>query len=238
MAAVQNRDQFHGAQAIGGEKLYNERGHMIVATMSDMPEPQCLEPDWNHSRPSIDEVRLVCNRISVTQAQLGSAAVHRFLESIRKSHHNGGAHLAAFTLGPDVVFDWFASRNRLSDEHLIDSLIVHPAIREALPQIQIPESKADTGLEMADPFLLDGKLARVLHNGGAYTNPDGDGREAKNLALEVCDTIFGLRFGQISLLESFEAWTPWFKGIAWDMTLVLFDRRLRKLSILAITDTD
>ena len=205
-----------------------------------MSESHCLEPDWNQPRPPLDEVRLMCNRISVHPAELASEALDRFLERVRKSHVNGGAHLAAFRLGPDVVFDWFASRNRLTDERLIDSLIVHPAIREALPEMEIPESKADTGLTMGDPFLLDGRLARVLYSGGAYAyaNVNRDGREAKTLAIEVCDAIFGLRFEELSLLESFQAWTPWFNGIAWDMTVVLFDRRLRRLSILAITDTD
>jgi len=77
---------------------------------------------------------------------------------------------------------------------------------------------------MADPFFLDGRLARVLHNGGAYSTAYGDGREAKTLALEACDAIFGLRFAEVSLLESFQAWTPWFKDNAWDLTLVVFDR--------------
>jgi hypothetical protein len=113
-----------------------------------------------------------------------SDVLDRFLGRFRKSHSNGGAHLATFTIGPDEVFDWFASRNRLSDEHLIDSLIVHPAIRDALPQMEIPESRANTGLEMGDPFLLDGRLGRVLYSGGAYTNAQGDGREPKILRLK------------------------------------------------------
>jgi hypothetical protein len=141
-------------------------------------------------------------------------------------------------VGPDSIFDWFASRNRLDDERLIDSLFVHPTIREALSEVQIPESKVETGLKMADPFLLGGRLAHVLYHGGAYTRAGGDGRVDNDLALQVCDAIFGLRFGELSLLESFDAWTPWFKGIAWDATVALFDRRLRRLSILAITDTD
>jgi len=91
---------------------------------------------------------------------------------------------------------------------------------------------------MGDPFLFDGRLARVLYNGGAYTTSEGDGHDAKTLAIEVADAIFGLRFGEVSLLESVQAWTPWFKGIAWDLTMVLFDRRLRRLSMFVITDTD
>jgi hypothetical protein len=177
----------------------------------------------------------MCSRITVNRVELRSEAIDKCLERVRLSHSNGGAHLSAFAVGPDLVFDWFASRNRLSDEGLIDKLIVHAAIRGALPQIQIPESKVETGLEMGDPFLFDGKLANVLYNGGAYTTANGDGRRDKELALQVCDAIFGLRFGELSLLESFQPWTPWFKGIAWDLTVVLFDRRLRRLSILAIT---
>ena len=174
----------------------------------------------------------------MSHAELSADALDSFLKRVRKSHSNGGAHVATFAVEPDAIFDWFASRNRLCDDDLINHLIVHPAIREALPQIQIPVSNANSGLESGDPFLLDGRLARILHGGGAYATEHGDGRDAKALAIDVCDAIFGLRFGEVSLLESFNAWTPWFKGIAWDMTAVVFDRRLRQLSIIAITDTD
>jgi hypothetical protein len=200
-----------------------------------MSESQCLQPDWNQPRPPLDEVQFMCKKISLSPVALRSDALDRFLERVRKSHHNGGAHFAAFVVGPDLVFDWFASRNRLSDEQLIDSLIVHPTIRDALPEIQIPRSKIETGLEMSDPSLLDGRLAYILYYGGAAV---GDGREDKDLALAVCDAIFGLRYGELSLTESFQAWTPWFKGIAWNTTVVGFDQRFRRLSVLAITDTD
>ena len=203
-----------------------------------MLQSECLEPDWSQPRPSAAEVRLMCKRISISRAELAADALDHFLEQVRGSHRNGGAHVAVFSLGPDVIFDWYASRNRLCDDDLINYLIVHPAIREALPQIQIPVSNANTGLELGDPFLLDGRLARILYDGGAYTTEHGDGRDAKALAVDVCDAIFGLRFGEVARLESFHAWTPWFKGVAWDMTEVVLDRRLRRLSILAITDTD
>jgi hypothetical protein len=180
----------------------------------------------------------MCERLSMIRAELPADALDRFLKQVRTSHSNGGAHVAAFAVGPDAIFDWFASRNRLCDDDLINHLIVHPAVREALPDIEIPVSNAKTGLESGDPFLLDGRLARILYSGGAYTTEAGDGRDAKVLAIDLCDAMFGLRFGEVSLLESFDAWTPWFKGIASDITAVLFDRRLRQLTIIAITDTD
>jgi hypothetical protein len=40
--------------------------------------------------------------------------------------------------------------------------------------------------------------------------------------------MFGLRYGEIAVAESSEACTPWFLGVAWDLTEVVFDCRLRK----------
>src|SRR5207247_5377248 len=139
-----------------------------------------------------------------------------------------------FDVLPDTIFDWFAARNRLADEELIDTLITHPSIRAALDEVAIPETKPSTGLALADPFLLDGKFARCLYAGGAYWNAEGDGNASKTLALDVCDAMFGMRYGEVALCESFEAWTPWFQGIAWDLTEVVFDRRLRTLWVFVV----
>jgi hypothetical protein len=73
---------------------------------------------------------------------------------------------------------------------------------------------------------------------GLIRFPTDDGKAAKRLALDVCDAMFGLRYGEISMYESYESWTPWFRGIAWDLTEVVFDRRSRRLWVFAITDTD
>jgi hypothetical protein len=95
-----------------------------------------------------------------------------------------------------------------------------------------------SGLTQTNPFLLDGHFAALLHNGGAYWQRKGDGREEKEFAIKVCEEIFGLRYDEISCDLSGTAWTPWFCGIAWDLTIVVFDRRLRCIWLFAITDTD
>jgi len=78
-------------------------------------------------------------------------------------------------------------------------------------------------------FLLDGTLAHILYHGGAYHNAQGDGSVEKRFALEVCDAMFGVRYGEISSYTNYGQWIPWFKGIAWDLTLVVFDRRTRRI---------
>jgi hypothetical protein len=174
---------------------------------------------------------------------LPSEPFAKFIEHLRKSHDTGGAYLAAFDVGPDPVFDWYASRNRLSEDGLLEGFVTRPVVRDALPELRIPVSiqptdACNTGFRMFDQFLLDGTLANVLYQGGAYHKSQGDGRTEKTVALEVCDAMFGLRYGEILCNPNYDAWTPWFKGIAWDLTIVVFDRRTRCIWLLAITDTD
>jgi len=198
-----------------------------------------LEPDWKQNRPTAVDVHEMCGRIQLTRTSLPEYPFERFLQRLRKSHDQGGAYLAAFDVGPDSVFDWFASRNRLTDENLLDQLLGHASTRQAFSELLIPPSREiKAGLAMSNQFLLDGALAQALYRGGAYHTAQGNGREEKTFSLSVCDAMFGLRFGEISYYVTYDAWTPWFKGIAWDFTAVVFDRRARKLWITAITDTD
>ena len=147
--------------------------------------------------------------------------------------------MVAFDVGADPVFDWYASRNRLWDERLLEFLMAHSAIREALSELAIPENpQIEKGFSMESQFILGGTLAGILYQGGAYWQATGDGRSENRLAMEVCDAMFGLRFGEVTCNFNADPWTPWFCGIAWDLTAVVFDRRERRLWILAVTDTD
>ena len=181
-------------------------------------------------------------RVTLTAVNLPTEPFGKFIAQVRRSHDNGGAYLAAFDVGTDPVFDWYASRNRLSEDGLLEGFVTHSVVREALPELRIPASiKPSTcngGFRMFDEFLLDGTLAHVLYRGGAYTKPQGDGSAEKMLALEVCEAMFGLRYGEILCNPNYDAWTPWFKGIAWDLTIVVFDLRTRRIWFLAVTDTD
>lgn len=159
------------------------------------------------------------------------------LGELRARHDNGGAHIAAFDLGDDAGFEWFASRNRLDE--VLDWLVLHPVIVEALSEIAIPTIRQNTnGFKLYNPFLVDGLLASTLYYGGAYWAETGNGQREKALALAVSEAMFGTRYGEIGSAVSYDAWTPWFKGIAWDLTLAVFDRRQRRLWLLAVTDTD
>lgn len=198
-----------------------------------------LSPDWERPRPSRTAVQENIARLPITPVVVESSVLERFISQIRASHDQGGAHLVAFEIAPDPVFDWFASRSRLAEEGLLDCVFTRSVVQQVLPDLfRGKKSKTVTGLTWQDPFFTDGLVAGILHRGGAYSNATGDGRSEKALALEVCDAIFGLRFGEISCYISGKPWSPWFKNVAWDVTGVLFDKRYRKLWVFVVTDTD
>jgi len=191
---------------------------------------EVLEPNWNAPKPTWDEANAMATNIDLVKVVLPTHPFDEFVESLNKSHTNGGVQLAAFDVGPDPVFDWFASRNRLWEFDVMDALLVRPTIRQALPELKIPDSFAESaGFGMASAFTLDGALADALFRGGAYHQQKGDGKKEKELAMAVCDAMFGLRFGEVYRYTSSAMWTPYFYGI---------DRRLRRLWLIAITDTD
>lgn len=211
---------------------------------------ELLEPDWNQPRPEVNEVLRMCGQIELEEIELRSDAVTQVLQCLRESHSNGGAMLATMALGSERVLDWFASRNRLLEWDILPRILRREQIGACLAELKIGTRKdligesencpisASDGFKMDNAFLFDGQLAARLHSGGAYSHPRGDGKVEKQLALNFCDALFQQRFSEVSLFTNYEAWTPWFHGIAWDWTAVVFDRRNRMLHILAVTDTD
>ncbi len=78
---------------------------------------------------------------------------------------------------------------------------------------------------------------RISYMQGEHTiSGNGNGRAEYERAVATCDELFQLRFAEITVDVSYDAWTPWFHGIAWDTTMLIFDKRSRNLWLLAVTD--
>jgi hypothetical protein len=100
------------------------------------------------------------------------------------------------------------------------------------------ECEYDGNFRVTSSFLFDGELAEKLYFGGAYTSAKGDGKAEKENSLAFCEALFGLRLSEVWYCSSHSDWTPWFQNVTGDWTAILFDRRVRALSILAVTDSD
>ncbi|RYZ31982.1 MAG: hypothetical protein EOP01_02215 [Propionibacteriaceae bacterium] len=151
---------------------------------------------------------------------------------------NGGAHVAAFDVTEsDEIASWFIRRNR-SEYGLADQLLRSSAFAEAVPEMMDLGYVTATGLERTQSLLLDGELASSLQWGGAHTDPPMSGAQAKRLASAFCTAVFGDRYDDVAVDYSSARWTHWFKGVAWDGTWVITDRRHRRVTVLCITDVD
>ena len=120
----------------------------------------------------------------------------------------------------------------------------HPTAAEELRKFgleldyEVGDAEYDGVFRVRNSFVFDGDLAAELYSGGAYTNPQGSGKTEKEQSLAFCDALFGSRFSDIWYCSSHSDWTPWFANVTGDWTAILFDRRVRALSILATTDSD
>lgn len=207
-----------------------------------------LEPRWDQPKPTAAEAQNMCDKVRLTALGNPTGAIGKILGFLQKSHRDGGALFASFRVGESDVFDWFASRNRLAEYSILATLLRRDEVQKELPDLLLSKQHwggvsdcsivSTDGFTMESPFLLDGRIAQALYAGGAYGQSELDARNAKQLAAAFCEELFEQRYSEIVLFSNFSAWTPWFRGIAWDWTAFLFDRRKRTFAILATTDSD
>jgi len=202
-----------------------------------MNETSSVEPDWSQEKPDFLTIGRHLAGFHVEHVELPTEC-ERVVSALRASHDNGGAELACFRLPPDRLLDWYTSHNRWVFDGLADTLLSHPTMHSWLLDRLSAGDGFESKLVGESQFLFDGRLAQMLFAGGAYHRSIGDGREEKEQAARFCDAMFQLRYADISFAASYEAWTPWFHGIAWDATFMVLDKRTRLLWILAVTDTD
>ncbi len=198
-----------------------------------------LEPNWEQDRPSFSDVQKMWAELQLTHEPLTDAALENVLHHLRATHANGGAEFAQFKLSAHPTLHWFASRNRLDEINFFERFLGSPAVASALPNLKVDESGvSQTGFEWGSSLTLDGEIAQTLVQGGAYEKFPGTAREAKEIAKQFCDVVFGDRFNEVQVYKSYKPWTKWFCNVAWDVTWLGFDKRHVKVWFLCATDTD
>lgn len=198
-----------------------------------------MDIDWSANHvPSEDEIQQSLRRLQFCPVAIEADAVIRLVDTFSTMLTNGGAYAAAFdVVHSDDVAAWLISRNR--DEYtLADTLVRSAAFAETMPEVAGTGPLDPTDFERSSALTLDGDLARALQWGGAHTHPSMPGAQAKALGAAFCADLFGDRYDEIDVDHSRARWSGWFKGIAWDATWVVTDRRLRHVTVLCLTDTD
>jgi len=199
-----------------------------------------LTLDLEQKRPSEEEAQQMWGELQVTPVPFQHPALDELLERFRAIYVNGGAEFARFQLSENPVLQWFGSRNKLHEISFFERFLTAPAAASALPSLSIqnPLPSPLNLKEDTSAFTFDGEVAKVLVRGGSYMSFQGTASEAKAIGVRFCDALFGQRYDEIKMYISYDAWSPWFGNVAWDVTWFGVDKRNSQIWLLCATDTD
>lgn len=199
------------------------------------------EIDWDDDVPGFADVIASRDQIVWSEQPVTALGLEPLLRQIAATHTNGGYLLGRFrAVGYPDATAWYLSRNRFQEYEFLRFFFSDPVVREGLRDLQLPATPDTGGFEeqWAGSLCLDGFLAGVIVNGGAYKAFTGPAREAKAIAVAAVEALTQNRFEDFRVDACQRAWTPWFRDIAWDHTYVLTDLANAEVTVLCITDED
>lgn len=163
--------------------------------------------------------------------------VDSFIIELREVYTNGKVEFAAFAMPDHPVFEWYLSE--LHPLGFFEQFWKRPEVREIFPYNLMDMNFFDFKIfSYLSPFLLDGMLALILSNGGAYGRFTRGGAEAKRIGQEASLELLADDFDKTYVYESECAWSDFFMDVAWDHTYVIVDPTRRIIQVLLATDTD
>ncbi|WP_165749647.1 hypothetical protein [Cellulophaga sp. Z1A5H] len=197
-----------------------------------------LKIDYNSEVPTDKDILEMWNEITITELNDWSKSAEELKTKFSKTHCNGGIQIHKFQISDNSCFQWFASRNRLSEIYFVKRFFCKPELLNYKTNLkndnQKPKCKETNWY--SDIFDLTGHLARILGQGGAYENLNA--KDAWKSALDFVSEEFEERFDEINRFSYNLEGSKWFYEVAWDYSFLMFDKRKNQVLIIDITDTD
>lgn len=201
------------------------------------------QPDLKQERPTLQGLIDSWSSLRWEPQPLRLPDLDRYLAEVARTHVNGGFVIGRWRA---VEFSdaaaWFLARGHFDEYEYLRIFFNDPVVRAGLAEMQLPPDlrKPIKSLhaERSGVLGLDGDLAEVIVEGGAYEAFNGPACDAKDIASAAVDALTERRYEDFRLESSEVAWTPWFKNVAWDATFVLTDRARCETTVLCITDAD
>jgi len=197
-----------------------------------------LQIDWKQERPTSSEVAGLWSSIRLSQLDNWSSSTNNLKEKISETHCNGGIQLHKYKVSSNRYFDWFAQRNRLGEIDFLKNIFKHKDLEDYRADLEIKDNKpvVKNVKYWTDIYELPGRLSRIMGLGGAYKNIDQ--RHAWTIATDFVKDEFENRFEEFNSYDFVIEAAQWFHNIAWDSSILLFDKRKYEITIIDITDTD
>lgn len=197
-----------------------------------------LEIDWKQERPTSSEVNGIWTTIRLSRLANWSQSTNILKEKISETHCNGGIQVHKYKVSSNPHFDWFAQRNRLDEIDFLKNILKHIDLEDYRNDLEIKDNKPEIKfLKYAtDIYELPGRLSRIMGLGGAYKKIDQ--RQAWLVATDFVRDEFENRFEEFNSYDFLIGAAQWFHDIAWDYSILLFDKRKYEIIFIDITDTD
>jgi hypothetical protein len=195
--------------------------------------------DWQQPRPSDHQLAADWQHIRIIDLGVEDTRLTAVRDELKRSHCNGGALLGRFAIEAPESWRWLLNRNRLQEHGFLKRFLADPTVIDAFgcSAQELAVSKA-ANFDMETSHVSIGRLADVIAAGGAYLTFEGSDQDVLALVRGFTSAAFDERYSDLRAFKSFEAWNGWFKGIAWDLSLIWFDARAGTITCLLITDTD
>ncbi|MCS1350908.1 hypothetical protein [Mechercharimyces sp. CAU 1602] len=178
-------------------------------------------------------------RDSLKKLVINSAEMDHVIKSIEKTHLNGGILVECYKVINEDIFQILYLSNDYQEN--LEKLLMLPDIKSSVPALNLNEGlQCRPDFKLCHSFSFEYELVCAIYEGGAYKKFDGTTREARTIAANFSDYVFGLgdKLPNIKAFNSFKPWSSWFFDVAWDISWLIFDMEDKKLWLICITDSD
>lgn len=198
-----------------------------------------LNIDFNQERPTNTEVDKMLSYLTIIPLPFpDDKRISTYLDTVKEKYTNGGTLFYQFQIQGDNTFHFFASRNRLAEIDFINQLFQKQIFQETAKELKgVEKIKMDNSNWKTDIFSLPGELARVVYYGGAYSHEHFSAENAFNLSVDFVDTISYKKYADFNCWTLGGEWSDWFFNIAWDYSVLLFDKDKSIVTLICMTDT-
>ena len=197
-----------------------------------------LKVNYTSEVPTDQEIVQMWKDITITELNDWSKSAEELRAKFSKTHINGGIQLHKYSISDHYCFQWFASRNRLSEIFFIKRFFNNPELANYRADLEIENDQPNCEEKewSSDIFDLSGIISRLLHQGGAYGNLKVE--DAWRTAINFVKNEYSNRFNEINRFTYHLEDSAWFFHVPWDYSIVLFDKRTNEVIVINITDTD
>ena len=199
-----------------------------------------LNIDFSQERPTNSEVDKMFSSLTISHLPFPEdKRITDYLDTIKQKYSNGSVLFYQFKVQGDNTFHFYASRNRLLEIDFINKLFSKQVFKETAKELTgIDKIEVNNSNWMSDIFSLPGDLARRIYYGGAYSQEHFSAENAFNLSVNFIDAIADKRYADFNSWILGGNWSDWFFNIAWDYSVLLFDKGKSVVTLICMTDTD